>query len=175
MTNQPFNIFENPFIKTFLRNLNPTYKPPSRNTLSGPLLEEIYTNIKTCIDILVSSLDRINVSMNESNNIANARICNISIHSKYDALYYISEDIHAKRMTSLGAAQWLRNHLVLSNHRLDRINSIANDTCRIMRAIWKKVQKFDDLKHCLFSPCDSHSIQLLIGDLLKLPDFNDTI
>src|SRR5438046_7935887 len=41
--------------------------------------------------------------------------------------------------------------------------------------MWKEVQKFEDLKHCLFIPCDSHGIQLLVGDLLKLPDFNDTI
>ena len=79
-------------------------------------------------------------------------------------------------MTSSGAAQWLRNHLLaLSNHCLDRINSIANDTCKTMRGMWKEVQKFEDLKHCLFIPCDSHGIQLLVGDLLKLPDFNDTI
>src|SRR5438046_1747866 len=41
--------------------------------------------------------------------------------------------------------------------------------------MWKEVQKLEDFKHCLFIPCDSHNIQLLVGDLLKLPDFNDTI
>ena len=176
MANQPFNIYENPFGRTFLRNLNPAYKAPSRNTISGPLLDEVHSNVKARTDILVSNLDRINVSTDESTNITGAKVCNVSVYSKYGSLYYISEDIHAKRMTSSGAAQWLRNHLLaLSNHRLDRINSIANDTCKTMRGMWKEVQKFEDLKHCLFIPCDSHGIQLLVGDLLKLPDFNDTI
>ena len=176
MANQPFNMYENPFSRTFLRNLNPAYKPPSRNTISGPLLEEVHSNIKTRTDILLSSLDCIDVSTDESSNITSARICNISVHSKYGALYYVSEDIGAKRMTSLAATQWLRNHLlVLSNHRLDRVNSITNDTCQTMRGMWKEIQKFEDLKHCLFVLCDSHGIQLLVGDLLKLPDFNDTI
>ena len=86
MANQSFNMYENPFDKKFLRNLNPAYKPPSRKTIADPLLEEVYSNIKARIDILISSLDRINVSTDESSNINDARISNISVHSRYDAL-----------------------------------------------------------------------------------------
>src|SRR5437667_4613069 len=62
MANQPFNMYENPFGRTFLRNLNPAYKSPSRSTLFGPLLDEVHSNVKAGTDILISSLDRINVS-----------------------------------------------------------------------------------------------------------------
>ena len=44
-----------------------------------------------------------------------------------------------------------------------------------MRGMWTEIEKLEDLKHCLFIPCDSHGIQLLVKDLLKLSDFNEII
>jgi len=176
MSNQPFNVFENSFYKTFLHSLNPAYKPPSRNTIAGPLLDAVHSEVKTRADSLISTLSRINVITDESGNINGSRISNISVHSGYGSLHYVSEDIRAKWMTAPAAAQWLRNHLnALSNSRLERINSIASDTCSTMRSMWTEIEKFDDLKHCLFVPCDSHSIQLLVKDLLQLPLFSETI
>src|SRR5579859_402419 len=112
--------------------------------------------------------------MDESSNIRGSRICNISVHSPSSDLHYISEDICAKQMTAAAAAQWLRNHLtVLSNGNLSRINSIITDTCALMFAMWMEMQWFVEFKHCLFIPCDSHGIQLLIKDLLQIPIFKD--
>src|SRR6266496_3545211 len=83
--------------------------------------------------------------MDESSNVRHARICNISIHSEHDSLHYISEDIHAKQMTAVEAAKWLRNHLIgLSNEDLTRIKSITTDTCQLMFNIWAEVQNFND-------------------------------
>jgi len=80
-------------------------------------------------------------------------------------------------MTAPAAAAWLRDHLLaLSHQRLDRINSIATDTCATMRRMWIEIKKFEDLKHCFFIPCDSHGIQLLVKDVMTLiPQFNETI
>src|SRR5579859_7209587 len=70
----------------------------------------------------------------------------------------------------------IRNHLlVLSNGDLSRINSLTTDTCTLMFAMWLELQRFPDLKYCLFIPCDSHGIQLLIKDLLLLPAFKDIL
>jgi hypothetical protein len=40
-----------------------------------------------------------------------------------------------------------------------------------MLKVWQILQQFDEFKHCLFIPCDSHGLQLLIKDLLDLPVF----
>src|SRR5579859_4021468 len=37
--------------------------------------------------------------------------------------------------------------------------------------MWEQLENYNDLKHCLFIPCDSHSIQLLFKDILNLPYF----
>src|SRR5436190_5942176 len=77
-------------------------------------------------------------------------------------------------MTATAAAQWLRNHLItLTKGDIVRINSIITDTCKLMFKMWLEIQKLDEFKHVLFIPCDSHGLQLLIGDLLKIPVFKE--
>jgi hypothetical protein len=167
-------MFENPFAKKFLHTLNPAYTPPSRKTVSGPLLDSAYTFTKIQVDAIIATLPNINIVTDESSNIAGSRICNISVHSPSGSLHYISEDIKVKQMTVAVEAQWLRNHLLtLSKGDLFRINSITTDTCATMFATWQEVQRFEKLKHCLFISCDSHGIQLLIKDLLQLPTFKE--
>jgi len=176
MGNHSFRMFENPFGKKFLHALNPAYKPPSRKTLSGPLLDSTYVSTQTHMNELIATMSNLNIVTDESSNIAGARICNITIHSASGSLHCISEDIRAKQMNAAAAAQWLRNHLLaLSNGDLSLINSLTMDTCALMFAMWLELQRFPDLKYCLFIPCDSHGIQLLIKDLLLLPAFKDIL
>jgi len=125
---------------------------------------------------MIAAMDLLNIITDESSNIRGFRICNISVHSPSGSLYYLSEDLCAKQMTAAAAAQWLRNHLlVLSNVNLSCINSIITDTCALMFAMWVEMQRFVEFKHCLFIPCDSHGIQLLVKDLLQIPLFQDTL
>src|SRR5205814_3618479 len=86
------------------------------------------------------------------------------------------EDIQSKQMTAAAAAQWLRNHLVtLMKGDIARINSIITDTCKLMFKMWLKIQKLDEFKHVFFIPCDLHGLQLLVGDLLKIPVFKEVL
>jgi len=174
--NHPFNMYELASGKKFIEALNPAYKAPTRKTIAGSLLTSVYTMTKSRTNDIIAAMDLINVITDESSNISGSRICNISVHSPSGSLHYISEDIYAKQMTAPAAAQWLRNHLLeLSNGDLSRINSIITDTCALMFSMWVEMQRFIEFKHCLFIPCDSHGIQLLVKDLLQIPLFQDTL
>ena len=158
-------------MKKFLSALNPAYKgPPTRKTIAGPLLDAAYSEIKGKVDAILNDLDWLNIVTDESNDINHSRICNISIHTPYGSLHYISEDIGAKRMDAAGCANWLRTHLQkLTDNDFARINSIATDTCNTMLSMRKELLQSPDFKHVLFIPCDSHGIQLLVKDLLSVP------
>jgi hypothetical protein len=158
-------------MKKFLSALNPAYKgPPTRKTIAGPLLDAAYSEIKGKVDAILNDLDWLNIVTDESNDINHSRICNISIHTPYGSLHYISEDIGAKRMDAAGYANWLRTHLQkLTDNDFARINSIATDTCNTMLSMRKELLQSPDFKHVLFIPCDSHGIQLLVKDLLSIP------
>ena len=79
-------------------------------------------------------------------------------------------------MNAVNNADWLRTHLLdLSNHNPSHINSVVTDTCSTMFSMWEQLESYDDFKHCLFIPCDSHGIQLLIKNILELPSFSSVM
>src|SRR5579859_1324885 len=97
--NHPFTLFDNEFGKQFLKALNTAYKPPTRQLLTGRLLDSVYTVVKKHTENIIAAMPNLNVSTDESSNIKSARICNISVHSESGSLHYLSEDILATRMT----------------------------------------------------------------------------
>jgi hypothetical protein len=169
----PFSLFESETVKAALAHLHPAYKPPTRKAIAGPLLEESYTQLQSKVNQIVSGLPLLNIVTDESTNINNARIANISIHSHYGSFHYLSEDIGTKQMTAENTAVWLRTHLeVLSNGDWSRINSVTTDTCATMLSMWNKLREMPELKHILCIPCDSHRVQLLVKDILMdIPQF----
>jgi len=44
-----------------------------------------------------------------------------------------------------------------------------------MFKMWLEIQKLDGFKHVFFIPCDSHGLQLLVGDLLKILVFKEVL
>jgi hypothetical protein len=75
----PFNMYESPDAQDFIHDINPAYDPPNRRALSGRLLDEVYASVKARSDTLITNLDHINVSTDESTNINANRIANISV------------------------------------------------------------------------------------------------
>lgn len=169
----PFSLFESETVKAALTQLHPAYRPPTRKAIAGPLLEESYTQLQSKVSQIISGLPLLNIVTDESTNINNARIANISIHTQYGSFHYLSEDVGTKEMTAENTAIWLQSHLrILANGDLSRINSITTDTCATMLLMWKKLREMPELKHILCIPCDSHGLQLLVKDvLMDIPQF----
>lgn len=172
-----FSLYESSTMQQALQRLNPAYKPPSRKTVAGPLLDVAYSTLKVRVDKAIRSEPWLNVITDESSNINNARICNISVHTGLGSFHWLSEDIGSKQATSLNIASWLRNHLQnLSNNDVSRINSVATDTCATMLKTWEILRGFADLKHIFCIPCDSHGVQLIVKDILTcISEFKDLL
>ncbi len=49
-----------------------------------------------------------------------------------------------------------------------RMNTFVIDTCFTMKTLWSELEAFDQMKHVFFISCDSHELQLLLDDILKL-------
>ena len=163
----PFSLFESPAMKRALRRLNPSYKPPSRQKIAGPLLDKAYSNMKDKVDKYLDSLSELNVITDESSNINKARIGNISIHTPIGSIHWLSEDLGSMQSSSVNIAEWLEGHLhTLTYRNLERINSCATDTCPTMLSMWEYLRSKPNLQHLFLIPCDSHGIQLLIQDLI---------
>jgi len=124
-------------MKELCFELNPTFKPPSRQYMSGHLLNLTYFRLKARVDKIIMDMPFINIITDGSTNINNTRISNISIHSHTGSFYYLSQDIGTLSMTTVNQANWLLDHLrTISEGNLERINSVSMDTCPTMFAMW---------------------------------------
>ena len=169
----PFTLFESPAMKRALHRLNPSYKPPSRQKIAGPLLDKAYSKAKHKVEVYLDSLSELNVITDESSNINKARIANISIHTPIGSIHWLSEDLGSMQSTSVNMVEWLERHLhTLTHGNLERMNSCATDTCAAMLSMWEHLCLKPGLQHLFVIPCDSHGIQLLIQDLINsIPQF----
>lgn len=165
----PFKLFETNTFKTVLSSLHPAYKPPTRKAIAGPLLDESYEKLQLKVNKIIAELPLLNIVTDESTNINNARIINLSLHTSHGSFHYLSEDIGSTRLTAENTAEWLKKHMKeISESNWDRINSITTDTCSTQLSLWNKLQEMPELQHLFCIPCDSHGIQLLIKDILKI-------
>ena len=129
----PFTVYQDEAMQRGFRTLNPAYKPPNRKALAGPLLNQVYSHVKEKVDSAIQATKLLNIVTDESINISNARIVNISIHTPSGAFHWRSEDIGARQMTTINVADWIKHNLTrLCNGRFNKINSIATDTCPTM-------------------------------------------
>src|SRR5579859_804887 len=164
----PFSVFESPAMRRALRQLNPAYKHPSRKRIAGTLLDKAYTMMKSQVDEYLDSLSELNIITDESSNVNNSRIANISINTPKGSIHWLSEDLGSTQSSAANIASWLEKHLrILTHDNLERINSCANDTCSTMLSMWEHLSAKPGLRHLFVIPCDSHGIQLLIQDLIS--------
>jgi len=137
-------------MKEFCFELNPAFKPPSRQYVAGRLLNLTYASLKVKVDKIIADMPFINVITDGSTNINNTRISNISIHSRMGSFYYLSHDIGMLSMTAVNQVNWLLDHLrIISEGNLERINSISTDTCPTMIAMWAILMVINHM--CLIS------------------------
>jgi hypothetical protein len=170
----PFTIFQDDAMIRAFQTLNPAYKPPTRKALAGPLLDKVYSSLKEKVDKAVEATKLLNIVTDESSNISRSRIANISIHTTSGVFHWRSEDIGARRMTSINIADWVKHHLTkLCNGQFNRVNSITTDTCNAMLRAWEILEQFVEFRHCFFIPCDSHGLQLVIKDMLEIPELKE--
>lgn len=168
----PFNIYESTSMKEALSLLNPAYNPPHYHAVASNLLDSAYESVKLKVDAEIATIPFLNVISDESTNINNNHIFNICLHISNGALHWVSEDIGAQQMTASNVATLLKTHLCeLSNGNLQRINTVATDTCPTMIKVWEFIRQDPEFEHIFFISCNSHDLQLLMKDIVSLPSF----
>ena len=166
---RPFQLFDEAYMKDFIFTVSDgVYLPPSTHLIGGNLLEEAYTTLRNKIEVLIRGQDKLNFVLDESLNISSHQIVNISIViPQYSSIFLGNEDIGNKSLDTPFFTNWFLRKA--ASYDLSRVSSLTTDTCSTMRSIWTGLQQVDQLSHALFIPCDSHGLQLLIKDILELP------
>jgi hypothetical protein len=174
---RPFGLFESPYMRAFLKKLNPAYEPPSRNRLDTTLLAESYEDCQEEVEGYLATANLINVIFDETTGISGKRVINLIAYTERGPFFY--RHVLIPRGEAATADNFVKYLLPVLRSLCDedylRLNSFSTDTCATMRKWWRLARAIPELSHCLFIPCDSHGLQLLIKDILELPDFKPTM
>jgi len=167
---KPFNIFEDDCWTQFFKD-NFGYTLPSRKDLAGDLLTQAYENIQKKVKPVLSSSSSLCIVTDESTDIANHRIINTSIVTDSGvSIYHSNKEAEEGKM----GAEELAAHTVeeakdITGGDLSKWTAVTSDTCATMRAFGEVLAKIPEAAHVIPVLCDSHGLQLIIKDLLKLP------
>lgn len=176
MTNISFNHYENLYVVDSYKTLHPGYKSPTRKHIAGKLLDEAYKTVKSQIMQRLDACKYLNFFTDETANIRKERVINFYYHvpvsetSQGGGFYLKTVARLANKMDGITQGDWIIKECEeATNGQLGRVNCIATNTCATMKSMWSHIGQNSKMKHVFFVPCDSHGLQLLLGDILKFP------
>jgi hypothetical protein len=159
----PLGFFEHSAIQAFLHRLRPAYNPPCRTRLSTTLLEDSYQHIKAEVEEYLEKQDNLCISFDESNDVANNRIINISITTERGAFYYENINLGTTSVTAEFYTEKIEQQIrSITKGQPKRINYISTDTCDTILKTGRLLQALPSFQHVFMIPCDPHGLQLLI-------------
>jgi len=171
-TARPFSLFEDPVLIDFIKSLKSDYNPPSRSTISISILPQCYSIVEREVAAELKKLQYFNLCVDETTNIRGQRILNLSISTPSCSYYITSEDMADQNLNAQVISLWVVKkvtELLGPSTEWSKVNSLASDTCNLMKAVWAILENTEGLGHVFYIPCDSHSLQLVVKDLLHLP------
>jgi hypothetical protein len=129
----PLSFFEHSAVQAFLHRLRPAYQLPHRTRLSTTLLDNSYRSVKEEVEEYLEKQDNLCISFDESNDVANNRIMNISIITERGVFYHKNMDLSSASVTAEFCAEKIEQEArLIIKEELERINSILIDTCDTM-------------------------------------------
>jgi len=96
------------------------------------------------------------------------------VTSNSDSIYWKTVEAPAKALTALKLAEGVINTAKeITNGNTNRFGALATNTCPGMLALHNIIHTAPKTKHMFTVLCNSHSLQLLISDILSLPGIKD--
>lgn len=172
-TGLPLSFFEHSAVQAFLYRLRPAYKLPGRARLSTTLLEDSYESVKEEVEEHLDKQDNLCISFDESNDVSNHRIMNISVTTERGAFYHENIDLGTATVNAEFCVEQIKERaLLITKGQLERINSVSTDTCETMLKTARLLQAIPSFQHTFMVPCDPHGLQLLIQDICESSMFH---
>lgn len=153
LTATPFPTLRNSYFHKFLHWLDPAYTPPSRDQISGALLDEAYNKVSTEVNKVLQRQQQLHIIMDEGDDISGNRIINMCILTSYAAFHYCTEFTGWMLHTAETLANWAlvqMEQIVGSDWRLaiSYIFQIHIRPCEVCGRFRKRTHEY--LMSCLF-------------------------
>ena len=172
---KPFTMFETPEACALFHKLRPGYKPPSRKLLAGTLLDSAYQEVQTATWTALKDAAWLSIVVDKTTYFRK-RVVNIFIHTPEGAFFLCHLNLTTESLEATQQAKMITKklHDLLPAEVIAKITSFSTDTCSTMQATWKALALQPEFSDCLFIPCESHSLNLIVNDWIDLPDIHPT-
>uniref|UniRef100_A0A1I8PQE9 HAT C-terminal dimerisation domain-containing protein n=2 Tax=Stomoxys calcitrans TaxID=35570 RepID=A0A1I8PQE9_STOCA len=160
--NVPFVAASNKYFKEFCNAMQPTYKPPSRKRLAGPLLDAVH---KEQIDLngnfLKEGAHSVLLIDGWKNSASNTKNVAALLHNCDHRIFLESYDFSNLRETSENLAEMVKNAVALAKDRYKvEVFAVVTDNAANMMSMGRII----DLIH---TTCNAHIGNLLSKDLIR--------
>ncbi|XP_063629642.1 uncharacterized protein LOC134801044 [Cydia splendana] len=169
VTGQPLSIFEHPLWKQALQLLRANFNPPSRKMLSTVLLEEEYEDVKQKVTEKIEDANDLHIAADGWTNIRKDSILNIIIYTP-KPYFHSSIDTQNNRHT----AEYLSEKISQTMNEIgsEKFLGIVTDNAANMKKCGKLLT--DQYEHTTWVGCLAHTLNLLIGDVLKIDSIQES-
>nr|CAG8479006.1 9870_t:CDS:2 [Entrophospora candida] len=150
-------------IKALFKKLHPCFKLPSQKTLSTTLLDQVHNNTKNEVDNIISSANYICLVSDGWINIMQEHWTNYLITTP-KPIFFSAHQTGEIRHIGENIAADIENLILQIDH--SKLSGVITDNASSMKKAWKLVAiRYPNV---FFLGCVAHSLNLLIGDIMKL-------
>ncbi|CAM1295475.1 Uncharacterised protein r2_g470 [Pycnogonum litorale] len=162
-TGSPFTLTSNIYWQRFLKDLRPSYMPPSRHVLSTSLLQRESDRVHEKVMTLVESADCVTLVSDGWSNIRGEGIINF-IACTPQPVFFKSIDTKDNRHTGAYIADQMK--MVIEEIGSSKIYATVTDNAANMRSAWTEIE--EAYPHITPIGCAAHGLNLLLGDIMSI-------
>lgn len=164
---RPFNVFEGEEMADAFRALDSSFAPPDRHRVAS-FVDEVYDDTLQEVKQYFDTAKHLNLVFDGSDDVAFNRVINLSVEVPGQAAFFW-ETIDTKA-TPHSALDQIDLLLPSINRAVDgdlsKVNAVCTDTNTTQRKCQSDLKTQPGLEHLIGILCDSHSLQLLVKDIV---------
>lgn len=166
----PFAFVDNPLVIQFFKCLRPSFKLPNRRKLADDLLDDVYEEVKLQTDEQISKAKILCMVSDGWSNINRESVQNFIVCTPKPIFFnatFSGEESHT--------GEWIANEIIQQMEAIDvnKFSAVITDTASVMKSAWRRIEEKYSNVVCL--GCNSHIINLLIGDVLKINEIKTIV
>lgn len=169
-----FRLADSESFKEFVSKINPSYAEamPSAKMLSGSLLDKSYSSEAEKLSNILESSSNLTLISDGWTNVNGEHIVNYSVKAPGSKpLFKCSSNTSGIIQTGKAIADAICK--VLEELGVEKFCCVVTDNASVMRAAWREIEA--RFPHISANGCAAHGLNLLIKDLLAVPENQKTI
>lgn len=161
-TGIPFNTIDNEDFRIFLKKACPSFKIPTRQSLSVNLLDNDYKNIKAATKNVLNETPYFCLTSDGWSNINKEPLINYMITTP-KPIFYKSVNTKEQSHNAENIAKGIEN--VMIEVGIDKFVAVITDNANNMKAAWRILK--EKYPNKIFLGCWAHGINLWVKDIIK--------